>query len=143
MINKTQLEQLFYLSQEAKMLKRQIDAINKDVVCDSVKGSAINFPFVEHNIVIMGIESCSRKLTRLRKQYDVKLGEILDCVAELNEEIFKIPDSEMRQIISLRYINNLTWQQVAFSIGEHDESYPRKKCEKYLKVAENSENEAV
>ena len=39
----------------------------------------------------------------------------------------------MRLILSLRYINGLSWQQVAFSIGEYDESYPRKKHNKFLK----------
>ena len=38
----------------------------------------------------------------------------------------------MRMILSLRYINGLSWLQIAFSIGEHDEQYPRKKLNRFL-----------
>lgn len=41
----------------------------------------------------------------------------------LNAYIDAIEDSEMRQIMKLRYLNGLSWQQVDFSIGKHDESY--------------------
>ena len=46
--------------------------------------------------------------------------------------ISTISDSQMRIIISLRYVNGLSWQQVAYGIGEFDESYPRKKYKKFL-----------
>lgn len=52
---------------------------------------------------------------------------------KLNRYINTITDSQMRLIMSLRYINGMTWQQIAFHIGETDEQYPRKKHNKYLK----------
>ena len=52
-----------------------------------------------------------------------------------------VDDSLMRQILTYRYINGLTWQQVAECIGEYDESYVRRKCNAYLqnlpKMSEN------
>jgi len=47
----------------------------------------------------------------------------------------------MRLILSLRYINGLTWLQIAFSIGAHDEQYPRRKHNKFLKRFKNDEND--
>lgn len=45
----------------------------------------------------------------------------------LNRFIESVEDVEIRLILSLRYINGLSWQQVAYSIGENDEQYPRRK----------------
>ena len=47
-----------------------------------------------------------------------------------------IDDSLMRQIVSLRYIDGRTWQQVAESIGERDEQYPRRLHNRWLASTE-------
>ncbi len=141
-MQKKDLEQLCHLNREIELLKRQIESISPDIVSDSVKGSSAGFPYTQHTILISGMEGLARydkKLTRLKKQLKRKLDEIMDVVDELNEQISLVSDSEMRQILTLRYINNLTWQQVAYHIGEGDESYPRRKCGKFLKLAENAE----
>jgi len=52
-----------------------------------------------------------------------------------------VDDSIMRQILTYRFVNGLTWQQVAECIGEYDESYVRRKCNAYLKnLPKMSEN---
>lgn len=60
-------------------------------------------------------------------------------VNRLLEFIRAIEDSEMRQIISLRYRNNFTFQQIAFAIGHYDESYPRRKHNAFLKTADSAD----
>ena len=50
----------------------------------------------------------------------------------LNRFIASVEDSQMRQILTLRYINRMTWQKIAFEIGEYDEQYPRRKHDKFL-----------
>lgn len=60
----------------------------------------------------------------------------LSCMEELGRLyafIDDIPDSRLRRIFAFRYIDGLTWLQVAFRIGEHDEQYPRKLHNAYLK----------
>ena len=57
------------------------------------------------------------------------------CVCEymrLMIYINGIEDSEMRQIMTHRHIEGMTWQQVAFAIGETDEQYPRRKHNHFL-----------
>lgn len=54
-----------------------------------------------------------------------------------------IRDSLMRQIFTLRYIDGKTWQQIAFEVGETDESYVRRKHNYYLKLAENAESNVI
>ena len=76
-------------------------------------------------------------------RYDAALAEAIgrmaarrtDCMEELGRLyafIDDLPDSRLRRIFSFRYIDGLTWQQVAFRIGEFDEQYPRKIHNRYL-----------
>ena len=61
------------------------------------------------------------------------------CFSErvrLERYIQGVPDSEMRMILTLRYINGLSFQQIAFSIGYQDESVPRKRHDRFLKRTE-------
>ena len=58
------------------------------------------------------------------------------CIREEKELmvfIRDIDDSLIRVIMTLRYGRGMTWQQVAMSIGEYDEQYPRRKHNAYLK----------
>lgn len=51
----------------------------------------------------------------------------------LNRYIASIPDSFMRQIISLRFVNGLTWRQVAQNIGgDNTEDGVRKAVNRFL-----------
>lgn len=63
------------------------------------------------------------------------------CIWERNHlerYIATIPDSLTRQIFALRFINGLSWRQVAFSIGGgNTEEGVKKACYRYLKQ-ENS-----
>lgn len=47
--------------------------------------------------------------------------------------ISEVSDSVMRQILTYRFVNGLTWQRVAECLGEYDESYVRRKCKTFLK----------
>ena len=61
------------------------------------------------------------------------LARCVEALTEIQDYINSIEDSEMRRLFTLRYINGYSWQKVAFLIGEHDESYPRRKHNAYLK----------
>lgn len=54
-----------------------------------------------------------------------------------------LPDPQIRLIFSLRYLDCLSWQKIAWRMGESDESYPRRKHNQYLKAAENAELDVV
>lgn len=118
-MDKEQLSQLRYLKREIEMLQNQIENIDYSIVTDSVKGSCVGFPYTEHTIIITGVDAKSyeRKIKRLRRQLSRRVEELIDLVDEANEYINRIDDSLIRQIIALRYINGLTWNQVAAHIG--------------------------
>jgi hypothetical protein len=54
-----------------------------------------------------------------------------------------VEDSEIRMILTLRYTQNLSWQKVAFAIGEYDEQYPRRKHNTFLKRYKLDENDEL
>lgn len=48
--------------------------------------------------------------------------------------IDSIPDSDIRELFMLRYVDGIrSWQRIAFLAGEHDESYVRRRHNAYLK----------
>lgn len=47
-----------------------------------------------------------------------------------------IPDSDVRELFMLRYVDGVrSWQRIAFLAGEHDESYVRRKHNRYIRKA--------
>lgn len=47
--------------------------------------------------------------------------------------IEEIPDSDVRELFMLRYVDGVrSWQRIAFLAGEHDESYVRRKHDRYI-----------
>ncbi len=46
--------------------------------------------------------------------------------------IDSVPDSEMRVVLRMRFIEGLTHQQISFRIGRFDESYARRMIKNFL-----------
>lgn len=141
-MNRKKLSQLYQLKREIEWLKKQIDDMDYKIVTDSVKGSDTCFPYVQHTITIRGIGygEYERKEANLKRQLQRRLDEYMDTVAEINAYIASIEDSEMRQILSLKYINNLPWRQISMHMGTcGDGSTERKKHDRFL--AENFKEE--
>lgn len=134
-IDKNQLKQLKHLKSEIKILKEQIENLDYTITTDSVKGSTHSFPYIETHFKITGIdyEDYNRKTKRLQRRLQRRIDELMDLVEETNEYIENIDDSLIRQIITLRYINGLTWDQVAANIGGNNTADSvRKMAERFL-----------
>lgn len=118
-MDKKKLSQLRYLNKEIELLKEQIDNLDYNITTDTVKGSDTEYPYISRNIKITGvdIQDYERKAKRLKRKLSRRVEELLDLLEEINEYIESIDDSLIRQIIILRYIKGLTWDQVAVHIG--------------------------
>ena len=88
------------------------------------------FPYIRHVMSVSGVtetEDNKRDMMLIRK---------LECKKrEIEAFIHSIPDSVMRRICTYRYIDGIvrpSWQWIAFKIGHYDESYPRRKHNKFL-----------
>lgn len=109
-----------YIADKVMALERQIDRMEKSgySVKDTVRGGEGNM----HHYTIEGFpyESYSRQKTllRVRRQQLIDRDEKL---AELETQVEKflndVTDSRIRQMISYRYIEDMSWVQIAHRMG--------------------------
>ena len=76
------------------------------------KEQIIVYMTADHHVV-----GVAPKISKLKKQLQRRIDELLNLMKETNEYTNNIDDSLIRQIISLKYVDGLTWEQVAASIG--------------------------
>lgn len=135
-MDKERLSQLNHLKREIELLKRQIDELDYIITKDTVKGSDPYFPYTERTFTITGADYQGHdvKLHRLQRRLKRRIDELIDLVEETNEYIENIDDSLVRQIITLRYVNGLSWAGVAAHIGGgNTPDSVRKVAERFLK----------
>lgn len=128
-MTKKRLEQYGDLLKEIVLLERQIDNTPDETYqADVVRGSYDCPPFTQHSVMISGYGDnplLARLERRKRKLQKERLA--------IEDFIDDIDDSQIRMIISLKYINGLNWRQVAFSIGgKNTEKGVQKACERFL-----------
>ncbi len=118
-MTRQQLKQFKHLKSEIKILREQIDNLKAGIVSDVVEGSESEFPYTKRRFIVTGVdcEEYERKSKRLQRRLQHRVDELMDLLEEINKYIEGIDDSLLRQIISLRHVNGLTWDQVAASIG--------------------------
>ncbi len=118
-MNKDQLRQLRHLKREIELLQDQIANLESEIVTDKVKGSDPEHPYTEKSFYITGFahEEHGRKMKRLKERLQRRLDDLMDLVVEINEFVEEIDDSLLRQVIILRHVNGLTWEQVAAEVG--------------------------
>lgn len=155
------LEQLNSLCKEILYLEQRLEHLNLALLMSSgdaeyctVKGSSPNFPYILHSITVCSPGGKSKKsaihedIVKVRTKIREKNHELVKEYERLNTWILNLDNSEIRHLLSLRYIDGYTWQQIAFIINKelgtaHDESYPRQKCGNYLKATEITEIEMI
>ena len=137
-MTKEALSSLYFLNREIELMKDKLEELEQ--ASDSCSSSLTGMP--------RGTEISDRVSRYACQIHDLKLQieqGIMRCFAErarLERFIQEVPDSEMRMILSLRYVNGMSFQQIAFSIGYQDESVPRKRHERFLKRSEEKKKDA-
>lgn len=129
-MTKESLSQLLWLKKEIALEQRRMHELDA-LIAGSASGAA-GFPSLDEEERAYFAD----ELQTCRNQVRAKLLTAMHEYQRLNEYIASIDDSLMRQILSLRYINGFSWQQIAFCIGEHDEQYPRRKHQSFLAHAD-------
>ena len=136
MIDIKTLEQISSLRNEVDDLQERLNNLEREhTVIDSVQGSSTSYPYILHHCTIEGVE-CSRrngkqkrKLKKLISESRIKLDKML---TNLEYELKKIEDSEIRQIIRYKYEDNLSWVQIMFKMKYNSESKARTKLDRFL-----------
>ncbi|MEI6131981.1 MAG: hypothetical protein WCQ41_04065 [Bacillota bacterium] len=128
-MNKKELSQLYYLNREIEEQQRRLTEL--ETIATSCTSFITGMPRIDG--ITNKVAKYAAEIADLKGLLDLNLKKCFYELNRLNRFIESITDSQMRMIISLRYVNALTWQQIAFSIGEHDEQYPRRKHNDFLK----------
>jgi hypothetical protein len=137
-VDKKQLSQIRYLKSEIELLKKQIRDMDYQVTRDTVTGSDPDFPYTERRFTIVGIDygGYERRTQRLKKRLEKRVTELIKLLEATHDYIENIDDSLIRQIITLRHIEGLTWEQVAARIGGSSTADSlRKMHDRFLKGA--------
>lgn len=135
-MNKKQLSQIKYIKSEIDIIKNQIYNLEPEMVTDKVTGSSPYFPYTQRSFQLEGIdiEDYHRKSRRLQNKLMKKKNELLELQEEVNDFINNIDNSLLRQIITLKYMDGMSWQEVASIIGGNNTADSvRKMAERYLK----------
>jgi len=140
-MNKKELSQLYYLNREIEEQQRRIRELES--LATSCTSYITGMPKITG--ISDKVAKYAAEIADLKELLDLNLKKCFYELKRLNRFIESVEESQMRMILSLRYINGLTWQQIAFSIGEYDEQYPRRKHNAFLKSKfdENDESKMV
>ena len=79
-------------------------------------------------------KGCTAQYRRLWLKLDDRRLRCMQLMGALYTFICDIDDSLMRQIMTYRYIDGMTWKGVAAAIGETDEQYPRRLHNHFLAI---------
>jgi len=115
------LKQLRYLKGEVILLTQRIERLEAEITGNARcrwRGRAT----LEHGA----------QLVALRDALATRRATCMAQLAALHRYIDGIEDSRMRQIMAGRYVDGLSWKEVAARIGERDEQYPRRLHNRFL-----------
>lgn len=130
-MTKEELSQLRHLKNEAEMIRVKLE--NVAMAKDSVKASSRDFPWTIGRVIISGRDE--KKIDWLEARYNKKLYAIDRELDELNAYIDSVGDSLVRQLLTYRYIDCLSWRDIEAIMGHmYTADYLRITLSNYLKV---------
>ncbi len=111
-MTKKELSQLYWLNREIEEEKRRLEELKS-----AASGCTQKITGLPH---VGGGDMVGDLATLIAEQKDLielmKKRSVIEYI-RLNRYIANVEDAQMRMILSLRYVNGLSWQQVAFHIG--------------------------
>lgn len=145
-MDKCVLEQYTEMQQEEKDLRRriqnlaiQLENLEKKgyVVADSVscgkKGKKSLGTCVVQGFPFPAYERKKSQLRRYKRQLEAADERLLKLLTETEEYINNITDSRIRRIFRYRYVDNLSWIQVAHRMGgKHTPDSCRKTHDRFI-----------
>lgn len=132
-----ELSQLYYLNRE---IERDQERLEKLRASASALGAPNYDGMPKSPSFENRLERYIAEIVDLEAIIQAKITQCLHERARLERYIAEIPDSLTRQIFQLRFINGLTWVQIAFSVGGgNTEEGVRKRVYRYLEQENKGE----
>lgn len=142
-MDKKTLKQYRALLREQELNNKAIDRLydrldNVPVVAGKVVGSSRNFPYTEVRTTVQMDEPVeSDEINRRLKIREERQEKIREAVLEIEEFIAGIPDSEIRQVFEMVYIDGMKMSEVADAV-HLDKSRISRKISDFIKNATNA-----
>lgn len=134
-MTKKELSQLYYLKKEIKEQQKRLSEL--EALATSCTAKITGLP--NGNGVSDKIANYATEIADLKSLLDLNLKKCFYELNRLDRFISNVKDSEMRIILTLRYSQGLSWQQIAQNMGVlGDGSTKRKKHNRFLKLSRNS-----
>lgn len=112
-MTKKELSQLYWLNREIEEDKRKLEELRS--ASEGGTAKITGMPHVTGNGKSM--ENYAILIAEQSDMIDLKTKQTIIEYNRLNRYIAEVDDSLMRQILSLRYVNGLSWLQIALHIG--------------------------
>ena len=126
-----ELSQLYWLNREIEKDISRLEELKDRAY--SLSASKITGMPRGGNIAGSAIDRNAAEIADLEAIISAKITQCMHERNRLERYIADIPDSLTRMIFTLRFINGLSWLQVAFSIGgANTEDSVRMMCKRYI-----------
>lgn len=112
-MTKHELSQLYYLNREIEEMQSRLQEL--ECLATACTSNITGMPHASG--ISDKIGKYAAEIADLKSLLDLNLKKCFYELNRLNRYINSIDESEMRMILSLRYINGLCWEQVAASIS--------------------------
>lgn len=134
-MTKKELSQLYYLKKEIKEQQRRLSEL--EALATNCTAKITGLP--NGKGISDKIGNYATEIADLKSLLDLNLKKCFYELNRLDRYIQSVEDSEIRTILTLRYSQGLSWQQIAQNIGVlGDGSTERKKHNRFLKLSRNS-----
>lgn len=124
-----ELSQLYWLNREIRDDERRLEALRLRRIGVS---SPVNDGMPHAQDVHSKTESLALAIVELEGIIAEKQAQGMRERVKLERWIAAIPDSLTRQIFTARFVEGLTWAEVAEYVGNNTESSVKKICYRYL-----------
>lgn len=124
-----ELSQLYYLNREIERDQERLEQLRASVSAPGAPNydGMPKSPSFENRL-----ERYIAEIVDLEAIIQAKITQCLHERNRLERYIAEIPDSLTRQIFTLRFIDGLSWVQIAFSIGNNTADSVRMICNRHI-----------
>ena len=127
-MTKKELSQLYWLNREIEEQQRRLEELEN--LATSCTSHITGMPRSQGVTDRLG--KYVAEIVDLKALIDLNIRKCFYELNRLNRYIAGVEDSQMRMILSLRYVNGLNWTQIALSIGGNTPDSIRKSHDRFL-----------
>lgn len=130
-----QLGELYWLNRNIPRETKRI----AEMEAEASAPSAVKYTGMPHSSTGYHESKLERNVVRIEERKE-QLERMINKRDRLEQFIDNVPDSFTRYLLTLRFIDNMSWKEIAYTAGSgNTEDSVKKRCYRYLKGSEDNE----